>query len=108
MLRYAIGVWMADSKFGIPLGTFTVNIVGSLIIGFVLGWALKNPSSTPALVLLLATGFCGGFTTFSAFAFENYELLKNGNYLFFGMYTSLSLIVGIIAVLIGIWLTRLF
>jgi CrcB protein len=108
MLRYAIGSWMAHSKAGVPLGTMTVNVVGSLLIGLVLGWALKFPSTSPTLVLLLATGFCGGFTTFSAFAFENYELLKNGNYLYFGMYTGLSLALGILAVLIGIWLTRYF
>jgi len=85
-----------------------VNIIGSLIIGFVLGLALKQGSISQNLLLLVATGFCGGFTTFSTFAFENFAFLKEGDYISFAIYTSLSFIVAIVAVASGVFLSKLF
>lgn len=93
---------------GIPLGTLLVNFSGSLLIGFILGLGLKQEILSPSTTLLLATGFCGGFTTFSAFSFENQALLKAGDYLNFGIYSAGSIFLGIAAVLIGLWFSRLF
>ncbi len=93
---------------GIPLGTFVVNITGSLLIGLILGLGIKEEVLSPNTSLLLATGFCGGFTTFSAFSFENQELLKAGDYLNFGIYTAGSIFLGIGAVMVGLYLSRLF
>ncbi len=76
-LRYLIGKYLNSSLGSFPIGTFTVNILGSLLIGLILGYAAKENSLSQNQVLLLATGFCGGFTTFSAFAHENFQLLKN-------------------------------
>ncbi|KAA3625307.1 MAG: fluoride efflux transporter CrcB, partial [Flavobacterium sp.] len=103
-LRYGIGKWTVGSWAPFPLGTFTVNVVGSLLIGLIMGLALRNSTISQNTVLLLVTGFCGGFTTYSAFAYENYSLLKNGDLLTFSLYTLGSLVLGFAAVFLGIWL----
>ncbi len=102
--RYALTFW----KNPFPLGTFVVNMTGCLLIGLVVGWAQKHPSVSQHLSLLLVTGFCGGFTTFSSFANENFLLIKNQQALYFLAYTSLSVLVGFLAVGVGWWLTEKF
>ena len=92
----------------LPLGTLLVNIIGSLLIGIFLGLGLKQELLSPNATLLLATGFCGGFTTFSAFSYENLALLKAEDYLNFGIYSAGSIFLGITAVLLGLWLARSF
>lgn len=107
VLRYLISKNLNQAS-GIPIGTLTVNIFGSLLIGAILGLGLKQGYLSTNTTLLLATGFCGGFTTFSAFAFENQEFLKTGNFLAFGVYTIASIGLGIGAVFLGIYITRFF
>ena len=80
------------------VGTFIANIVGCFIIGLVAGWLLFNVEKSQTLPLLLVTGFCGGYTTFSAFAFENVQLLQSGHNLFSVLYILLSISVGLLAV----------
>ncbi|MEX0996518.1 MAG: fluoride efflux transporter CrcB [Flavobacteriaceae bacterium] len=89
-----------------PVGTFAVNILGSLILGVIMGIVLKNNLNLSPFVLFLTVGFCGGFTTFSAFAFENLNFLKNGDYVSFASYTVASLLLGILAVFIGFWVSK--
>lgn len=91
----------------LPIGTLLVNFSGSLLIGFILGLGLKQEVLSANTTLLLATGFCGGFTTFSAFSFENQALLKAGDYMNFGIYSAGSIFLGIAAVLIGLWLSKM-
>lgn len=79
-----------------PLGTFIVNIVGSLLIGLVFGLANRYEWMNQELRLLVAIGFLGSFTTFSTFAFDNYILLREGNIAQFAWYVALSLIVGLL------------
>ena len=105
-LRYLIGKYLNSSLGGFPIGTFTVNIIGSLLIGLILGYAAKENSLSQNQVLLLATGFCGGFTTFSAFAQENFQMLKTGDIMQFSVYTIGSIVVGLIAVFIGIYIAK--
>ena len=93
---------------GMPFGTLTVNILGSLVIGLVIGFSLRNNLMSNNLYLFLATGFCGGFTTFSAFAAENQGFLKAGDLYHFAIYGLGSLILGIGAVFLGLFLARLF
>ncbi|WP_336066167.1 fluoride efflux transporter CrcB [Mesoflavibacter sp. CH_XMU1404-2] len=104
VLRFIIGKWLNSNQSGIPYGTFLANILGSLLIGFILGYALKNNSLNENQSLLLATGFCGGFTTFSTFAYENHLFLKSGDFTSFAVYTIASFIIGFLAVFLGMWL----
>jgi CrcB protein len=107
-LRYLIVKYMNSTETGIPWGTFTANILGSLLIGVILGLAAKNDALSSNQTLLLATGFCGGFTTFSAFAYENHVFLKAGDFTSFALYTIGSFIVGFLAVFLGLFLVKSF
>ena len=107
-LRYWIGLYLNSYKSGIPYGTFAANIIGSLIIGIVLGLSLKNNYLSNNTILFLATGFCGGFTTFSAFAYENHLFLKSGDFMTFALYTIASFIIGFAAVFFGMWVVKFF
>ena len=90
-LRYLVGKFLKTSASGFPWGTFSVNVLGSLLIGILMGVALKNSSLSENQTLLLITGFCGGFTTFSAFAYENQVFLKEGDFTsFFHLYLGLN------------------
>ncbi|MFV0570896.1 MAG: fluoride efflux transporter CrcB [Xanthomarina gelatinilytica] len=106
VLRYILGKYLNSYQTGIPYGTFIANILGSLLIGVILGLAAKNNSISQNHTLLLATGFCGGFTTFSAFAYENHIFLKAGDFTSFAMYTIASFVVGFLAVFLGIFLVK--
>lgn len=105
-LRYIIGKYLNSPETGIPWGTFTANILGSLLIGIILGFAAKNDALTANHSLILATGFCGGFTTFSAFAYENHVFLKSGDFTSFALYTIASFVVGFLAVFLGLYLVK--
>ena len=105
-LRFLVGKWLNSSENGIPYGTFAANIIGSLLIGIILGLAAKNDGLSESQTLLLATGFCGGFTTFSTFAYENHVFLKSGDFTSFALYTIGSFVVGFLAVFGGMYLVK--
>ena len=105
-LRFVIGKYLNNSETGIPYGTFLANILGSLLIGIILGLAAKNETLTENHTLILATGFCGGFTTFSTFAYENHVFLKSGDFMSFALYTIASFVIGFLAVFAGMYLIK--
>lgn len=90
-----------------PYGTFAVNLLGCFVIGIIYGLAERFAWLTPEWRLFLATGVCGGYTTFSAFAYENIKLLQTGDYLVFATYSLASFAGGLLAVFIGLSLTKL-
>jgi len=87
-------------NYPFPLGTFLINVAGSLLIGYFMGQSAKG-SVTATSNLLLATGFCGGFTTFSAFSMENINMLRNGQYGLAITYIVGSVVIGLLACLLG-------
>jgi len=89
-----------------PWATFIINIAGCLIIGLLIGIAVKHQSSAENIRLLLVAGFCGGFTTFSTFSLENVYLYQSGNYLTLALYISLSVVIGFAAVFLGLMLSK--
>ena len=105
-IRYLVTIAMNQYSKVLPFGTFTVNLLGCLLIGIIFGYAQKGNTLTSNQTILLATGFCGGFTTFSAFANENLELIKNGEIFNFLFYTIGSVLIGILAVFIGFYFTN--
>lgn len=100
-LRYGINEW---SKFGYK-STFIINMLGSLLIGVIIGLAQKNNSFDEHLKLFLATGVCGGFTTFSAFSMENVTLFVEGKSITALTYMLSSVVIGVLAAWIGLKIT---
>jgi CrcB protein len=84
-----------------------VNIIGCFLIGVIYGLGNRGNILSPALRLLTATGFCGGYTTFSSFAYENINMLQDGEIFYTGLYISLSLVIGLASVYAGILFIKL-
>ena len=93
--NYTQRLWPLKS---FPMGTLAVNIIGCFLIGILIGTFSKTDSY---LKFLLITGFCGGFTTFSAFSAENLTLWQSGNCFLSGIYIVTSVLAGISAVYLG-------
>jgi fluoride exporter len=89
-----------------PFGTLIVNVTGCFMIGLFYALAEKGNLLTPEWRILLTTGFCGGFTTFSTFALENVTLLRTGDIMYFIWYTAASVILGLLATWLGILLLK--
>jgi fluoride exporter len=106
--RYRVGDWMTNwwgSAF--PWGTLLINITGSLALGFFLTLLTTRERQRPMLRLFIATGFLGGYTTFSTFSYETVRLFQDGHVLRAFVYIGASLIVGLVSVVAGITLARL-
>ena len=101
-LRYLISTLMKnESASSFPIGTLLVNILGCFLIGVIYGLFVRYSTTSHMLCLLLTTGFCGGFTTFSTFANESLQMLQAGNVGGFIGYVAASVILGILLVLFG-------
>jgi len=102
LARYGVGEWI-DSWAGwaFPWGTLTVNLVGSFILGFVIRAAEVLPLSLIA-VAPITIGFCGALTTFSTFSYETISLLQDGAWPRAILYVAGSLVLGLVAVVLGL------
>jgi len=106
--RYLCQRWFNENyPHPFPWGTFTVNLAGCFLIGIIYAASEKAAVLSPQTRLFLITGFCGGFTTFSTFAFENMNLLRGGDGIYFLIYTLTSVVLGIAAVFGGIAIMKL-
>lgn len=99
MGRYAIS--LIPIKTGFPIMTLLTNMIGAVLIGFVVGVAVSREDISPNTVLFWKTGVCGGFTTFSTFSLEAFLLLENKAYFQGGLYIILSVMSCILGVLLG-------
>ena len=99
VFRYLLGQVLPKLGSGFPLGTFAVNLIGCFAIGLIAGAAGRHSGLDPRLVLFLQTGICGGFTTFSTFSFETLLLLEEGRLAIALLYVSVSVLLGLIALL---------
>lgn len=96
--RYLIGLIPLSPSNGFPVKTLVINIAGAFAIGLIAAAAAKNADISPRIVLLLKTGICGGFTTFSTFALEISDLIRGGSWAAAAAYMLLSFILGVAAV----------
>lgn len=90
-----------------PWGTLLVNLIGCFLFGVVFAIFNRASSPTNTWCLLLTTGVCGGFTTFSAFAHESVQMLQNGNLLGFASYIVISIILGLLLIALGYWIVKI-
>ncbi|MBD0332543.1 MAG: fluoride efflux transporter CrcB [Chitinophagaceae bacterium] len=105
--RYLFQKWVNNFYFhSFPLATFLINIIGCFSIGIFYAATEKTNILSPQLRLLLITGLCGGFTTFSTFSFENMHLIRTGDLVYFLLYSLGSVIIGIATVFTGIFLIK--
>ena len=107
-LRY----WMSRSALRLlgpvfPYGTLAINVLGSFILGYFMVWSMERTMVDPRWRLLIAVGFCGGFTTFSSYAFESMALMEQGQWLLMATNIISNNLLSLAAVLAGMALARL-
>jgi fluoride exporter len=107
LARYGVGIWARGLGAVFPYGTLLVNVLGCLVLGFVTTLALENRVSE-TVRLAIAVGFCGAFTTFSTFELEVLNALLEGRGWVAGLYVVSSLLLGLLAVLLGRGLALMF
>ena len=105
-LRYLMSTWLTQSnRFGFPVGTFSVNLIGCTLLGIFVGWGLEKNSALP-LKEFVAIGVLGGFTTFSTFGLELFKMLQAGHFKVATIYMLGSILLGLGGIGLGIFITR--
>ena len=104
--------WMGRSALRLlgpvfPYGTLAINVLGSFVLGFFLVWTTQRGMVDPRWRLLIAVGFCGGFTTFSSYAFESVALMEQGQWLLVATNIVSNNLLSLAAILAGMALARL-
>ena len=106
-MRYLLSTYIKN-MYGqtFPWGTLVVNLLGCFVFGIIFALFSKHNSTDNTFCLLLTTGICGGFTTFSTFANESVQMIQNGNIGEFIGYMAISVIVGIALIALGYWIVK--
>lgn len=105
ILRYVTYV-LFPINLRFPWPTFTVNFIGSLLVGMLSGYILKSNDAADHIRLFMVTGFCGGFTTFSAFSLDLVKLAQQQQWIIFLIYAIASLIIGVLGCWIGLVMVK--
>lgn len=98
IFRYLIGLLPINTTNGFPIKTLAINILGAFLIGVISVFSSKNKSLSPHIILMVNVGICGGFTTFSTFAYEVTDLLKSGGALTAVLYVCTSIVLSVCAI----------
>jgi fluoride exporter len=106
IVRYGISILLRMYSMDFPFATLTVNIIGSIILGFTIALFWKEAQFHNTVKLAITVGFCGGLTTFSTFSWETFDMIKNGEFLLAVIYTVLSVLVCILAISLGAFLSK--
>jgi fluoride exporter len=107
VLRFLLGTFIQQRTGAtFPVGTLAINVTGSLVLGFVLRYALETPAIGPEVRALLTAGLCGGYTTFSTFSYEAVALIEEGDYHRAAWYVGLSVLLSLAATFLGMGLAR--
>ncbi len=107
LLRFGVGrLAITLAGPGFPFGTFAVNILGGFLMGVLAGWLARIGQGAEELRLLLGVGVLGGFTTFSAFSLEVYNMITRAEVALAAAYAMSSVAGSVLAVLAGVWLMR--
>ncbi len=105
--RYALALFVQSrSTSTFPSATLLINVSGSILLGFLMRYGLESSSASPEVRLLLTTGFCGGYTTFSTFSYETARLLEDGEWSRGVAYVVASVAVSLIGTFVGFALAR--
>jgi len=104
--RYFVAMLLKMHDMNFPLATFAVNIIGSFILGFAVALFWSKASVHDSVKLAVTVGFCGGLTTFSTFSWETFDLIKQGQYLLAFLYAVVSVLVCVLAVSLGAFLSK--
>jgi CrcB protein len=100
--RFLLSSFIQQRAGTFPVGTLIINITGSLILGFLMRYALGSTSVSAEMRALLTTGFCGGYTTFSTFSYETIALMEDGDYRRAAIYVIASVVLSLAATFLGI------
>ncbi len=105
--RYVVGAAL-QQRFGMtfPVGTLIVNITGSLLLGFIMRFALGGSQISPETRIFLTTGFCGGYTTFSTFSYDTVVMFESGQTRRALLYVTLSVVLSVVATFAGFGLAQ--
>ena len=106
MIRYVFSKYIFTLHTNFPWATLTANILGCFSLGFIMGYCIKMDYLKTDAALFFTVGFCGGLTTFSTFAFENFKLISEGQLFSFFLNTILSLVLGIGMLILGYYISR--